>query len=287
MLDRNESDITVVSEAGINANGSVELAKDLVKASYLAGCDYVKFQKRDPDLCVPEEQKFVQRWTPRQGIVDYIDYKKEIEFSGLEIAEVFEYGKELGIECFASTWDVNSVDVMSSVTDIGKIPSALITNKDLLVRARHEFSTLVLSTGMSSEEEIEEAVDVADPDVVMHSVSSYPSDVDELDLRYLRHLDKKYGDGREIGYSGHELELHTAASAVALGSDWVERHVTLDSNAWGSDQGASLEPDRLSELVRVIRETEQALGPAEAAQASYERDVRESEKAKRKSLRGE
>lgn len=286
MIGRAESDITVVAEAGINASASVDIAKDLVKTAYLAGCNYVKFQKRAPEVCVPEEQKTVPRWTPKQGTVDYIDYKKEIEFSREEIAEVFRYGETLGIECFSSVWDKQSVDDMKGLMDVGKIPSALITDKDLLAKARSAFPFLILSTGMSTEEEIEEAVEIADPEVVMHSVSTYPSPTEDLNLRYLQHLSKKYSE-REIGYSGHELQTHTAASAVALGSDWIERHITLDKNAWGSDQEASLEPDELSELVSIVRETEQALGPEEAGSRDYERQVRESEKAKRKSLRGE
>lgn len=282
----NDNSTTIVAEAGINHNGSVELAKDLVKTAYMAGCDYVKFQKRTPEVCVPEEQKTVQRWTPKQGTVDYIDYKKEIELSREEMGEVFRYGELMGIQCFSSVWDLQSVDDMKAFTDIGKIPSALITETELLEKARAEFPFLIVSTGMSTEAEIEEAVRVADPEVLMHSVSSYPSPTEDLNLRYVQHLDKKYGD-RQVGYSGHELQLHTAASAVALGSDWVERHITLNKNAWGSDQEASLEPDELSELVRVIRETEEALGPESAEEELYERDVRESEKAKRKSLRGE
>jgi N-acetylneuraminate synthase len=276
---------TIVAEAGINHNGSVELAKDLVKTAYLAGCDNVKFQKRTPEVCVPEEQKSVRRWTP-WGEMDYIEYKKRIELSREQIAEVFRFGKRLGIDCFSSVWDVQSVEDMSDLMDVGKIPSALITNTELLKAAREAFPVLVISTGMSTEDEIEKAVDVADPDVIMHSVSSYPSDVDELDLRYIRHLNRKFPE-LEVGYSGHETQVHTAASAVSLGSDWIERHITLDSNAWGSDQSASLEPDELSRMVKVIRETEDALGDKPVAGVDYRRRVRDSEKAKRRSLRGE
>lgn len=285
-MGRSQSDINIVGEAGINHNGSVDLAKDLVRLAYTAGCDYVKFQKRTPEACVPEEQKTVPRWTPAQGTVDYIDYKKEIELSKDEIAEVFKYGNSLGITCFSSVWDLQSVDDMKDLTDIGKIPSALITDADLLKKSREAFDRLIVSTGMSTEAEIEDAVRAAKPDVLMHSVSSYPSQVGELDLRYIRHLDRKYAS-MEVGYSGHERQVHTAATAVAMGSDWIERHITLNNNMWGSDQSASLEPEELSELVTVVRETEQALGGDRVADSGYERPVRESEKAKRKSLRGE
>ena len=147
--------VHIIAEIGINHNGDIETAKQLILLAKVAGCDYVKIQKRNPDKCVPERQKNKMRDTP-WGKMKYIDYKKKIEFSVEEINELYEYSKTNGIEFFSSVWDFDSVDVMSSITQIGKIPSALLTNLELCRYAREKFTFLIVSTGMSSEEEIEE-----------------------------------------------------------------------------------------------------------------------------------
>ena len=267
----------IISEIGINHNGSVELAKKLIDASVLAGCDYVKFQKRTPDICVPEAQKNKMRNTP-WGEMKYIDYKKKIEFEKEEYDQIFEYCKEKGIECFASVWDKNSVDFMKQYGSITKIPSALITDLELCKYARDNFETLIISTGMSTEEEIEACVEACNPDVIMHTNSTYPCPVNEINLNYIHWLKDKWD--AEIGYSGHEYGLVTTFASVAMGCSWVERHVTLDRTMWGSDQMASIEPQGLIKLVKGIRDVEASMGQ------SGPRICLGGEKSKRESLRG-
>ena len=268
----------IIAEIGINHNGSIHIAKDLIDLSKVAGCDYVKFQKRTPDICVPEAQKSKMRVTP-WGEMAYIDYKKRIEFEEEQYDYLFDYCRKIGIGCFASVWDNPSVDFMSKYTDITKIPSALITNHELCSYAREKNDFLIVSTGMSTEEEIEKNVDICDPDVIMHTNSSYPSKVEELNLNYIKWLADKHPNA-EIGYSGHEYGLVTTFAAVALGATWVERHITLDRNMWGSDHKSSIEPSGLIKLVKGIRDIEKSLGHFGP------REVLGSELDKRKSLRG-
>ena len=270
--------VKIIAEIGINHNGSIKLTKDLIDLSKVAGCDYVKFQKRTPDICVPEAQKYKLRSTP-WGEMTYIDYKKKIEFEKDEYDEIFSYCKKIGIGCFASVWDKPSVDFMKEYTNLSKIPSALITNEELVTYARQNSDTLIISTGMSDEAEIENCIHFCNPDVVMHTNSSYPSKVEELNLNYISWLKNKYKD-KEIGYSGHEYGLVTTFAAVAMGTTWIERHITLDRNMWGSDHKSSVEPSGLIKLVKGIRDIENALGEGGP------RKVLGSELEKRNSLRG-
>ncbi len=269
----------IIAEIGINHNGSLELAKRLIDMAYLAGCDYVKFQKRSPEDCVPPEQKQKLRETP-WGKIPYIDYKHKLEFNHEEYQEISRYCSEKGIEWFASVWDIPSVDFMKQYCSIAKIPSALITNIELLNYARESFDTLIISTGMSTEKEIEQAMEQGKPEVVMHTNSTYPSPIEELNLKYIHHLAEKYPD-TQIGYSGHEYGLVPTFAAVAMGAEWVERHITLDRSMWGSDQLASIENIGLIKLVKGIRDIEKAEGD------SGPRQLLDSELSKRKSLRGE
>lgn len=268
----------VIAEIGINHNGDVELAKRLIDASIVAGCDYVKFQKRTPDLCVPEAQKDKMRSTP-WGEMKYIDYKKKIEFEKEQYDELYAYISNKPIELFASVWDKESVDFMANYTNIAKIPSALITDTELCNYAREKFETLIISTGMSTEEEIVECIESCNPDVVMHTNSTYPSPVDELNLNYIKWLQEKWPN-KEIGYSGHEYGLVTTFASVAIGSTWIERHITLDRTMWGSDQMASVEPQGFIKIVKGVRDIEKAMG------SGGPRECLGSEKSKRESLRG-
>lgn len=247
----------VIAEIGINHNGDIKIAKDLIAAARVAGCQYVKIQKREPDLCVPEHQKSKLRNTP-WGEMKYIDYKKKIEFDEEQVRELKNFSDSLGVEFFASVWDTTSVDVMAKFSNVGKIPSALITDLKLCAYARKKFDTLIVSTGMSTEEEIEACVRVCDPDVIMHTNSTYPCPVEDINLQYITHLKTKYPD-KEIGYSGHEFCLPTTYAAVVLGATWVERHVTLDRNMWGSDQQSSVEPAGLFHLTSSIKNIEKAM----------------------------
>ena len=266
----------IIAEIGINHNGSVELAKKLIDASSLAGCDYVKFQKRTPDICVPEAQKNKLRDTP-WGEMKYIDYKKKIEFEKDEYDQVFDYANQKNIGCFASVWDKVSVDFMKQYGTITKIPSALITDLDLCKYARDNFETLIISTGMSTEEEIEECISACSPDVIMHTNSTYPCPNDEINLNYIHWLKDKWNS--EVGYSGHEYGLVTTFASVAMGCTWIERHVTLDRTMWGSDQMASVEPQGLIKLVKGVRDIDSAMG------LGGPRICLGSEKKKRESLR--
>jgi len=266
----------IIAEGGINHNGSIDLAKQLIDAAVVAGCDYIKWQKRNPDVCVPESQKDKLRSTP-WGDMTYLDYKKKIEFSKSQYEEIFEYCYDR-IQCFSSVWDKDSVDFMSSFTNITKIPSALITNTELCKHAREKFDILIISTGMSTEEEIVECVEECNPNVIMHTNSTYPSPVNELNLNYIKHLESRWPKA-EIGYSGHEYGLVTTFAAVAMGASWVERHVTLDRTMWGSDQLASVEPQGIIKLVKGIRDIEKSLG------SGGPRTLLESELNKRSILR--
>ena len=268
----------IIAEIGINHNGSVDICKKLINVASAAGCNYAKIQKRTPDLCVPENQKNKIRSTP-WGDMTYLDYKKRIEFNEEEIQELAFYANEQNICLFASVWDVPSSELMAKYTKITKIPSALITDLDLCKHARDNFETLIISTGMSTEKEIEACVIACDPDVIMHTNSTYPAPVKELNLNYIKWLQCKYLD-RKIGYSGHEYGLVSTFASVALGVEWVERHITLNHNMWGSDHLSSLEPSGLFKLVKGIRDIEESFsiptGP---------RVLTEGEKPKRESLR--
>jgi len=270
--------VKIIAEIGINHNGDIDIAKKLIDIAVVAGCDYAKFQKRTPDICVPEPQKNKMRSTP-WGEVKYIDYKKKIEFEKAEYDELYDYVKDKPIEIFASVWDKPSVDFMKQYGGPMKIGSALITDTGLCKYARENTDLLIISTGMSTEKEIDNCISVCNPDVIMHTNSSYPSKIEELNLSYIHHLKERYSS-KEIGYSGHEYGLVTTFASVALGATWVERHVTLDRSMWGSDQLASVEPIGLMKLVKGIRDIEKSIGNVGP------REVLGSELAKRKSLRG-
>jgi N-acetylneuraminate synthase len=271
--------VKIISEVGINHNGSIEKCKELIMLSKVSGADYVKIQKRNPDVCVPEHQKSKMRKTP-WGEMTYLEYKHRMEFNEEQIKELCEYSQSIGIEFFASVWDLDSVKVMSKYTKIAKLGSASINDLELCKATREAFDVVIISTGMSTEEEIDAAVEASKPDVIMHTNSTYPCPVEDLNLRYMEHMKEKWGKSMEIGYSGHEFGLVTTYAAVAMGATWVERHVTLDRNMWGSDHSSSIEPDGLIKLVKGIRSIEKA--------TQYEPGPRkqfEGENAKKDSLR--
>ena len=271
--------IKIIAEIGINHNGQIEIAKKLIDLAAVSGCDYVKFQKRTPEMCVPQNQRDKIRKTP-WGEMKYINYKKKIEFEKKEFDEINKYCRSKEIGWFSSVWDTPSVDFCSNYNQsIMKIPSALITDLELCKYTRERCKTLIISTGMSTEEEIERCIKTCNPDIIMHTNSSYPSKLKELNLSYIEYLKNKYPD-KEIGYSGHEYGLVTTFAAAALGSLWIERHITLDRMMWGSDQVASVEPIGLMKLVKGIRDIEKAIGK------KGPRKVIGSELDKRKSLRG-
>jgi len=257
MLDFFFPKVRIVAEIGINHNGKLENALELIKICKDAGCDYVKFQKREPDICVPEKQKNVIKENTPWGKITYLDYKKRIEFGDIEYDTIYEYCKELNIKCFASVWDKPSVNFMTKYTTIAKIPSAKITDIELCKYAREKFKTLIISTGMSTEAEVITCIKECNPDVIMHTNSTYPCPVENLNLNYITYLKDQYCP-KEIGYSGHEFGLVTTFATIPLGVTWVERHVTLDRNMWGSDQLSSIEPIGIEKLVKGIRDIEKA-----------------------------
>lgn len=232
--------IQIIGEIGLNSNGDMEIAKQLIDKAVEAGFTHVKWQKRNPDKCVPEEQKKVMKDTP-WGRMTYIDYKYKMEFDKEQYKELFSYAYAKKIIPFASVWDLDSMEFMMKLTDIVKVPSALITDGELVSACRYNFKTMMISTGMSTEHEVQTAMFLGDPDVVFHTNSAYPSPVEELNLNYILTLRKRY-PLIDLGYSAHEFGLATTFATVPMGVKWIERHITLDRNMWGSDQLSSVEP---------------------------------------------
>ena len=272
----------LISEIGINHNGSLDVAKQLIDISAIAGFSAVKFQKRNPDVCVPEHQKSVEKDTP-WGNMTYLEYKYKVEFGKDEYDEIDRYCKKKGIDWSASPWDEDSIDFLSDYKlPWVKIASASITEEDVLRKCAKIFPKIIMSTGMSTEEEIDRAVSVLESAncesiCILHCNSSYPAPAEDLNLNYIRELKKKYPK-HQIGYSGHEYGLTSSIASVALGAEVVERHVTLDKSMWGSDQLCSVEPHGMFKLARGIKELELALGDGIKV-------VTEDEKKKRKTLR--
>jgi len=250
----------VVAEIGINHNGDLDVAKQLIDVAAIAGCDAVKFQKRTPELCVPVEQRDLMRETP-WGIMTYLDYRYRVEFETDEYDEIDRYCDEKGIAWFVSPWDPDSVDFIEKYDPpCYKVASASLTDIELLDRLVATGRPLIVSTGMSTMEEIRDAVAKVPTDrlLLAHATSTYPCKPEELNLRMLATLRDEFGC--PVGYSGHEVGLQTTVAAVALGASFVERHITLDRAMWGSDQAASIEPGGLIRLVRDVRVIEAALG---------------------------
>ena len=250
----------IIAEIGINHNGDLSIAKQLIQMSAESGCDSVKFQKRNPELCVPIDQRNIIRDTP-WGQMTYMDYRYKVEFDENQYEELANFAKNLNVDLFASPWDVDSVDFMVKMNHpIIKIPSALITDTDLLTKIASTNLPVMMSTGMSTMEQINNAVSYLNPKnlLIAHSTSAYPCEPKELNLKMIPVLEKKFEV--PIGYSGHETGLQTTVAAVTLGASFIERHVTLDRAMWGSDQSASVEPQGLKKMVRDIRIVEVALG---------------------------
>jgi len=253
--------VFVTAEIGINHNGSLDDALALIDVAAEAGCDAVKFQKRTPEICVPPDQQGVERDTP-WGRMTYLAYRHKVEFGAEEYDAIARYCAARGLAWFASPWDVPSVDFLEQFdVPAHKVASASLTDDELLVRLREAGRTVILSTGMSTTDEIRHAIGVLGREklILCHATSSYPAPAQELNLRMIHTLMHLYPDV-PIGYSGHEIGLQTTLAAVALGATFVERHITLDRANWGSDQAASVEPAGLNRLVRDIRVVESALG---------------------------
>ncbi len=250
----------VVAEIGINHNGQVDIAKALIDAAVHAGVNAVKFQKRTPELCVPPDQQGRMRETP-WGYITYLEYRHKVEFGKQEYREIDAYCRQRGVTWFASVWDKPSVDFLEAFDPpCYKIPSAALTDHDLIRYVAQTGRPVILSTGMSTMEQIEAAVSLVDNDrlIITHATSTYPCEPEELNLRVIQTLRQRFTC--PIGYSGHEVGLVPSVVAVALGACLVERHITLDRAMWGSDQAASVEPGGFERLMKYIRVTELALG---------------------------
>jgi len=270
----------IIAEIGINHNGSIDVAKKLIDGAAQAGCDAVKFQKRTPELCVPHDQRDIERDTP-WGRMTYMEYRYRVEFGEREYAEIDEYCRKKGIAWFASCWDEDAVDFIEQFDPpCYKAASASLTDLALLKKTKSTGRPLFISTGMSTIEEVETAVHVLGGDnlLIAHTNSTYPCPVDELNLRMITSLKHKYPD-IPIGYSGHEVGLATTWAAVALGAAFVERHVTLDRAMWGSDQAASVEIAGMARLVSNIRDIEKALG--DGVKRVYEGEAKARKKLRR------
>ncbi|MHB8132831.1 MAG: N-acetylneuraminate synthase family protein [Anaerolineaceae bacterium] len=270
--------VYIVGEIGINHNGDVEIAKRLIQEAHHAGLNAVKFQKRTPEICVPKEQQSLMRDTP-WGYISYLDYRYKVEFNEAQYHEIDQLCKSIGISWFVSVWDEPSVDFMEQFSpSCYKVPSASLTDLPLLRKLRSTGRPLVLSTGMSTFDQIKYAISQIGTEnlLITHATSAYPCDPEELNLRMVQTLKQEFDC--PIGYSGHEVGLVPSAVAVALGACLVERHITLDRAMWGSDQAASVEPQGMEKLVKYIRVTEKSLGDGV-------KKVYESEKSSLQKLR--
>jgi len=271
----------LIAEIGINHNGDLNVAKKLIDAAHACSWDCVKFQKRNPDISVPEHQKNEPKDTP-WGKMTYLEYKKKIEFEKKEYDQIARYCSYKPIDWTVSVWDLDSLNFIKKY-DIPfiKIPSAHLTNHKLLKASAPTGIPIVASTGMSTLKEVDEAVAVlkkhASQFVLMHCNSSYPSKLEELNLKVIPALKKRYKC--PVGYSGHEYGLDSTSTAVALGASIVERHITLDRNMWGTDQASSVEPQGMDKLYKQIRSVQHYLGDGK-------KKVYESELSSRKKLRG-
>jgi N-acetylneuraminate synthase len=253
--------VFIIAEIGINHNGSVDIAKKMIDAAQSAGCDAVKFQKRTPELCVPKDQWDIERETP-WGRMTYLEYRHKIEFDKENFIQIVDFCRKKKILWFASCWDENAVDFIEQFDPpIYKLASACLTDENLLLKYKTLDKPIIVSTGMSTMKEIENAVDIFGLRnlLIAHSTSSYPCKPEELNLRMIQTLREKY-PVTPIGYSGHETGLAPTWASISLGANFVERHITLDRAMWGTDQAASVEIVGLIKLVSNIRDIEKSLG---------------------------
>ena len=272
--------VIVIAEGGINHNGDVSLACELVQMASRAGAHAIKFQKREPDICVPMDVRDKVRSTP-WGEMSYFEYKKRTELTVDDYWVIDECAKAAGIDWFVSAWDVPSQELMRQFdSPVNKVASAMVTHLDLLRVIASEGKPTFVSTGMSTLEQVDAAVDVFReakcPFILMHTVSTYPAADSELNLTVMNTLAERYGCA--IGYSGHESSVSPSIVAAAMGAVAIERHVTLDRAAWGTDQAASLEAAGLSSLVTIV-------GRLPAMRGDGVKRVSEGEQAVAKNLR--
>lgn len=258
-----DNPVFFIAEIGINHNGSLDIAKKLIDVASFAGCDAVKFQKRDPEEAVPEGQKGIMRETP-WGLMSYLNYKKKMEFWEDEYDQIDRYCSEKGVPWSVSCWDMPSLEFIKRYEiPFLKIPSALITHTEYLKKVK-EFKDkgipLFVSTGMSDMKRVKKVVDFLGNDnlIIMHAVGTYPVRHEDVNLNVIKSYKEQFNC--PIGYSGHEVGLQVSLAAVALGANVIERHITLDRSMWGTDQAASVETQGIIRLMRDIRIIEKSFG---------------------------
>lgn len=277
--------VQLIAEVGINHNGSLQNALNMISLAKEVGFDRVKFQKRTPDLCVPEDKKNKEKRVPwKDEPITYLQYKKDIEFN-YEYKTINTHCNDIGIQWFVSVWDIDAAKYMLRFNnDFVKIPSAMLTNTKLLQFCRDNFQTIMLSTGMSTQKEIDQAVDIGKPDILMHTNSVYPTPIENTNLGYLQYL-KDLFPSLSIGYSNHCADPSALfAAAVLYPIEWVEVHVTLDVTRWGSDQKSSFEFSKLQDIVqyvKVLSDNKRIWKEGNAPRILYK-----NEDVKQKSLRG-
>ena len=268
--------VYLICEVGINHNGDLQIAKKLVDAVFAASWDCVKFQKKSPDICVPESQKKVMKKTP-WGQMTYLDYKKKMEFGRKEFDYIERYCAEKPLDWTASVWDMPSLKFMLNYkVPFLKVPSAKISDLKLIEAVAKTKIPVIASTGMSSLKEVDNMVDVlkrySSEFVLMHTNSSYPTPKEEININCIKLLKKRYGC--IIGYSGHEYDIEPTVYACVLGAKVIERHITLSHDMWGTDQAASLEPSALNLLRNRVKDIAIILGDGEKSVTISERKVR-------------
>ena len=271
----------LIAEIGINHNGDINIAKKLIDAANACGWHCAKFQKRNPDVCVPEHQKSNKRSTP-WGEMTYLEYKYKVEFEKKEYDIINQFCHDKPLPWTASIWDIDSLNFIADYdVPFIKIPSAHITNKELLTETAKSNIPIIISTGMSTWEIIDDAVKILEDNgaeyAILHCNSSYPAPHEELNLNIIPIMKERYNC--IVGYSGHEYDLEPSVIAVAIGAEIIERHITLDHNMWGTDHKSSLEVHAMDLLCKRISDISGMLG-------SSEKIITESEKDVLKKLRG-
>ena len=271
----------LIAEIGINHNGDINIAKKLIDATNACGWHCAKFQKRNPDICVPEHQKSNKRSTP-WGEMTYLEYKYKVEFGKTEYDIINQYCYEKPLPWTVSIWDIDSLNFIKDYNvPFLKIPSPQITNHELLKKVACSGYPVIISTGMSTWEIIDNAVKILDDNnaeyAILHCNSTYPAPHEELNLNIIPVMKERYNC--IVGYSGHEYDLEPSVIAVALGAEIVERHITIDHNMWGTDHKSSLEVHAMDLLRKRISNVKDILG-------GTEKNITKSEKKVMKKLRG-
>ena len=282
-------ELKFIAEIGINSNGSLQSAVDIIKLAKKVGFDYVKFQKRDPNICVPENQKDEPKQVPWSNLpITYLQYKNAMEFEIEEYEYLDVICESLDMPWFVSVWDINSADDMLQFhMPFVKIPSAKLTDDNLLFFCRENYDNIVLSTGMSTQDEIDNAVFEYQPDILFHTNSNYPTPLEEINLSYIWYMNVVYGKTYSYGYSNHCPDITAIYSAAIYPYlEFIEMHVTDDPTKWGSDQASSFDlvHGNLREHISIIKKMRE--NHTDIYRGDKPRELYPGEDIKKKSLRG-